>query len=234
MFEDSTFESNGKIQTRSRTWMLATCAFNGTILLAMVLIPLIYPSALPRMVRSFLMEVPAPQPPEPKPVTQVAVVSSAPLQIQGGHIFAPRQIPTTTFIPDTPEVARPMNVASTDFGDDTNANNPFGSQTRQTEVRQAVTGPVRVPSSIQEGLLIHKAVPTYPPIALAAGIQGVVVLQATIARTGTIENLRAISGPIMLQQAALNAVHDWRYRPYLLNGEPVEVETTVNVIFKLN
>jgi len=234
MFEDSTFESNGRIQTRSRAWMLATCIFNGTILLAMVLVPLIYPSALPRMVRSFLMEVPAPPQPQPKPVTQVAMASSAPSQMQGGHIFAPIQIPHTTFIPATPEVASPVNVAGTDFGDDSNANNPFGSQTRHTEVRQAVRGPVRVPSTIQEGLLVHKIIPTYPPIALAGGVQGVVVLQATISRTGTIEHLHVISGPIMLQQAAMNAVNEWRYRPYLLNGEPVEVETNVNVIFKLN
>ena len=232
MFEDSTFESNGRIRTRSRAWMVATCAFNGTILLAMVLVPLIYPAGLPRMVRSFLMEAPAPQPPQPKPVAQVAMASSAPTQMQGGHIFAPIQIPQTTFIPATPEIASPVNVASADLGDKPEDNSVFASGTRRATVRQA--GPVRVPSNIQEGLLIHKVIPTYPPIALAAGIKGVVVLQATISRTGTIENLRVISGPIMLQQSALNAVRDWRYRPYLLNGEPVEVETTVNVIFQMN
>ena len=59
------------------------------------------------------------------------------------------------------------------------------------------------------------------------------VLQATISKTGTITNLRVISGPAMLQQAALDAVKTWRYRPYLLNNEPVEVETTINVIFSL-
>ena len=75
--------------------------------------------------------------------------------------------------------------------------------------------------------------PAYPPIAKANGIQGTVVLQATISRSGTIENLRVVSGPVMLQQAAMDAVKEWRYRPYLLNGEPVEVETTVNVVFKL-
>jgi protein TonB len=234
MFEDSTFESNGRIQTRSRAWMFATCAFNGTILLAMVVVPLIYPAGLPRMVKSFLMEAPAPQPPQPKPVAQVAMASSAPTQMQGGHIFAPIQIPRTPFIPATPEIASPVNVANADLGDKPDDNNLFASGTRHDPVRQAVSGPVRVPSNIQEGLLIHKVIPTYPSIALAAGIKGVVVLQATISRTGTIENLRVISGPIMLQQAALNAVHDWRYRPYLLNGEPVEVETTVNVIFQLN
>ena len=75
--------------------------------------------------------------------------------------------------------------------------------------------------------------PAYPPIAKASGTQGTVVLQATISRSGTIENLRVVSGSVMLQQAAMDAVKEWRYRPYLLNGEPVEVETTVNVVFKL-
>ena len=64
-------------------------------------------------------------------------------------------------------------------------------------------------------------------------MQGTVVLQATISKSGTIENLRVMSGPAMLQQAALDAVRTWRYRPYLLNGEPVEVETTVNVVFTM-
>ena len=59
------------------------------------------------------------------------------------------------------------------------------------------------------------------------------MLQATISKAGTIENLRVLSGPPMLQQAAMEAVKTWRYRPYLLNGEPVEVETQVNVIFTL-
>jgi len=60
-----------------------------------------------------------------------------------------------------------------------------------------------------------------------------VVLQATISKSGGIENLRVVSGPPMLQQAALDAVRAWRYKPYLLNGDPVEVETTVNVVFNL-
>ena len=75
--------------------------------------------------------------------------------------------------------------------------------------------------------------PEYPLIAKATHTQGTVVLQATISRQGTIENLRVTSGPLMLQQAAVDAVRTWRYRPYLLNGDPVEVETTVNVIFTL-
>jgi len=82
-------------------------------------------------------------------------------------------------------------------------------------------------------MLLQKTVPVYPAIAKAARVSGVVVLQATISKTGTIENLKVISGPPMLQGAATDAVRSWRYRPYLLNGDPVEVETTVNVVFTL-
>jgi protein TonB len=82
-------------------------------------------------------------------------------------------------------------------------------------------------------MLIQKTTPVYPPIAKAARVSGTVVIQATISKQGTIENLKVISGPAMLQQSALDAVRTWRYRPYLLNNEPVEVETTINVIFTL-
>jgi protein TonB len=83
------------------------------------------------------------------------------------------------------------------------------------------------------GLLLDKTPPVYPRIAVAMRAEGMVILQASISKSGTIENLRVMSGPSVLQQAALDAVSHWRYRPYLLNGEPVEVETTVNVIFSL-
>jgi TonB family protein len=83
-------------------------------------------------------------------------------------------------------------------------------------------------------LLLSKVGAVYPPIAKAAQISGTVVLEATISTEGAIENLRVVSGPAMLQQSALNAVKQWRYRPYLLNNTPVEVETTVNVVFSLN
>jgi protein TonB len=85
-----------------------------------------------------------------------------------------------------------------------------------------------------EGMLVHKVIPTYPAIGRAVRAQGTIQLQATISRDGTIENLRVVGGPPLLQQAAVDAVKQWRYRPYLLNGEPVEVETTINVDFKLD
>lgn len=83
------------------------------------------------------------------------------------------------------------------------------------------------------GNKIAGAAPQYPAIARAAHIDGVVTLAATIAKGGTIQNLRVVSGPPLLTAAAIDAVRTWRYRPYLLNGEPVEVETTVRVVFRL-
>ena len=85
-----------------------------------------------------------------------------------------------------------------------------------------------------EGNLIHRVQPVYPLVARQAGIQGTVVLQAVISRSGAVENLEAVSGHPMLVKAAMDAVRQWRYRPYLLNDQPVEVETQVTVIFILS
>ena len=100
-------------------------------------------------------------------------------------------------------------------------------------MKAAAPKKVNISAGVAVGMLLQKTQPVYPPIAKAARVSGTVVLQATISKTGTIENLRVVSGPAMLQQAAMDAVKTWRYRPYLLNNEPVEVETTVNVIFTL-
>ena len=81
---------------------------------------------------------------------------------------------------------------------------------------------------------MHKVQPEYPPIARQARIQGVVVLQALIGNDGSIQNLHVVSGHPMLTNAALAAVKEWKYKPYFLNGEPVEVETTINVNFTLS
>ena len=92
---------------------------------------------------------------------------------------------------------------------------------------------VRISQGVTKGLLVHRVEPPYPPLAKAARIQGEVQLKAVISRTGQIEDLQLISGHPMLVPAALAAVKQWLYKPYLLNGQPVEVETTITVIFAL-
>ncbi|MGA9068637.1 MAG: energy transducer TonB [Terracidiphilus sp.] len=91
-----------------------------------------------------------------------------------------------------------------------------------------------VDSGVVAGMLLDKVDPVYPPIAMAARVSGTVVLQAAISKAGTVEGLRILSGPAMLQQAAYDAVKNWRYRPYTVQGEPVRVLTTINVNFSLS
>ncbi len=94
--------------------------------------------------------------------------------------------------------------------------------------------PIRVGGNIQTANLIKKVAPVYPSLAKAARIQGTVRFTATIGKNGAIQNLQLISGPGMLVQAATDAVKQWVYRPMLLNGEPVEVITQLEVVFSLN
>jgi protein TonB len=90
------------------------------------------------------------------------------------------------------------------------------------------------PSRLLEGSLIRRVQPLYPPLAKSARIQGPVVLAAVISKAGTIEDLQVLSGHPMLVKAALAAVSQWRYRPYVLNNEPIEVETQITVNFILS
>jgi protein TonB len=92
---------------------------------------------------------------------------------------------------------------------------------------------VNISAGVAVGLLIQKTTPLYPSIAKTARVAGTVVLQATISKTGSIQNLHVVSGPEMLRGAAMDAVRTWRYKPYKLNNEPVDVDTTVNVVFAL-
>jgi protein TonB len=85
-----------------------------------------------------------------------------------------------------------------------------------------------------QGSLVRRVDPVYPPLARSARIQGQVVLAAIISKAGTIQHLQVLSGHPMLVNAALEAVSQWRYRPYVLNGEVIEVETQITVNFKLN
>jgi len=92
-------------------------------------------------------------------------------------------------------------------------------------------GPQKVSSCVIAGSKISGANPVYPPIAKAAHVSGAVVLHAIISKQGTIQSLTVVSGPEMLRNSATEAVQNWRYRPYILNGEPTEVDTTITVNF---
>lgn len=98
----------------------------------------------------------------------------------------------------------------------------------------AVPRKINIAGGVATGMLLRKVAPDYPETAREMRLEGVVTLQAIIAKDGHIRDLHVVSGPTGLQKSALDAVQQWEYRPYLLNGEPVEVETTVNVVFSLH
>jgi len=98
-------------------------------------------------------------------------------------------------------------------------------------VRAAPKGPIKVSTGTMSGYWLAKPDPVYPPIAKAAHVQGAVILHATISKQGTIENVQVVTGPPMLVNSAVDAVKRWRSRPYILDGDPTEVETTITVNF---
>ncbi len=110
---------------------------------------------------------------------------------------------------------------------------PGGTMTVAPPSPPHAAAPTFRTSSMLQGSLIHQVQPIYPPLAKTARIQGPVVIEAVISKAGVIENLHVISGPPLLVKAALEAVSEWRYRPYILNNEPVEVETRITVNFTL-
>lgn len=235
MFEDSTFESAGSIRTRSRGWMLVTFTFNGAVLLALALFPLLNPEALPRMVNISLMTVPLMPQEQPRPPQRPVRETTRP-ETMGAYLIAPSVIPRTPYAPSVPEPPQISSLNNWEMTSRASGNGlgAFPGHGASPSVRPEPQVKARVSQGVMNGLLIGRIIPEYPPIAREMGVEGTVILQASISKTGTIENLRVVSGPELLRRAAINAVSQWRYQPYLLNGNPVEVETTVNVRFTLH
>jgi TonB family protein len=152
-------------------------------------------------------------------------------KMMGDQLNAPTQIQK-----QAAESAPPpsFDAAGSDGLGDSGANASVLNGHAQPVVKFVPPKPIAVSSGVATGLLIRSTPPVYPSIAKAARVGGTVQLHATISKSGTITDLRVVSGPAMLQQAALDAVRSWRYRPYLLNNEPIEVETSVNVVFSLD
>jgi periplasmic protein TonB len=236
MFEDSTFESTGRIRTRSGRWMAAALGLNGSILVALILLPLIYPEAIPRFGPMIPMEAPRAPAEQPKPVVKPAHAFHGTPEMNESGLVAPTAIPPRIPKFDGQEGPPPsIDIAGLETGSGvpSGVDKALHANEAKPAVRVAAKGPAVVSSGVMTGQILYKVTPVYPAIARAARVDGTVVLEAVISKAGTIENLRVVSGSPMLEQAALDAVKQWRYRPYQLNGEPVEVETTVNVVFTL-
>ncbi|HVA01790.1 MAG TPA: TonB family protein [Terriglobia bacterium] len=209
----------------------------------MVIIPLIYTEALPKaQLMTFLVAPPPPPPPPPPPAAAPPVVVH---RVSMADLMkAPTVIPKAiTKIKDQPIQASSVGVVGGVaggmpggqmggviggiIGGMTGAPPPPPPPKPQAPQR------IRVGGQVEAAKLIFGPKPEYPPLAKMARIQGTVRLEALIAKDGTIKDLKILSGHPLLVKAALSAVQQWRYQPTLLNGQPVEVETEIDVNFTL-
>jgi periplasmic protein TonB len=241
MFTDSLLETSWAQRSRRSWTTLTSFALQATMTGILLLIPLIRPIAIP-FLKPLATPVMLAAPPGPPPSVQShATERPAESNLSHGVIIMPPTIPN--HIKPIQEESGPPQVSSSGpyvFGS-TGSGSPerilhaLGNSGAAVvpPPPPAVVHPLRV-SRMSEGDLVRKVQPTYPPLARSARIQGQVVLAAIISKEGTIENLRALAGHPMLVHAALEAVSQWRYRPYILNNEPVEVETQITVNFSLS
>jgi periplasmic protein TonB len=245
MFEDSLIESGGRLSTKRGMTTVISFVLQVLLIGVLVLIPLLFTEALPKtQLMTFLVAPPPPPPPPPPPAAApVKVVKQIQTDIINGQLRTPTKIPEKVQMIKEEEAPPPVMSASGVVGG-VPGGVPGGqmggvlggiiSSTPVAVPKVATPQRVRVSQGVTQGLLIRKIQPTYPPLARQARIQGSVLLQAEISKEGAIQNLRLVSGHPMLAPAAIEAVKQWRYKPYILNGEPVEVETQITVNFTLS
>ena len=240
MFADSLLNDSWADRSRRGWTTLISFALETTAIGGLLLLPLLYTQGLPQLQLISALVAPTPPPPAP-PVARNSHTSTSNVS-SDGHVIAPRVVPTEILnveenTPPPPVDAGGLNVIG-------GTGNPMARNGVLDSIGPALNSimpPAPKPSPyrprvsrMMEGNLIYRVQPQYPALARQARVQGVVVLRAVISRDGRIENLQVISGHPLLVKSAEDAVQQWRYRPYYLNNEPVEVETQVTVNFTLS
>jgi len=244
MFEDSLLDLRLRGKRKAGATVLSF-AIQIFLLCILVLVPLIYTDALPAQQFMTMLVAPPPPPPPPPPAAAAPVKVVKPqTEVVNGALRTPTKIPEKVQMlkeDDAPMMAGgggvvggvPGGVPGGSLGGVLGG--IIGSASSSVpKIAQPTVQRIKVSQGVQEGLLTNKVQPSYPPLARQARIQGEVVLQAVISKSGTIENLKLISGHPMLAPAAIDAVKQWKYKPYYLNGEPVEVDTMITVKFNLS
>ena len=243
MFEDALFATNRR-RTPQQRWAAAmSFAVQAGLVTVLVALPLFFTEALPLNYVRSIVELPSPPPgPPPTPPENMAIPHRQQLTtlFEDGRVtFHPPATGPIQRFDDTgatpqPNVGGPYVPGSTGPGG--SGNDPISQMLAHMPHTVAPPPPPSKPvilSHVDEGLLIHKVMPVYPQIAMITRQQGTVVLHAIIGRDGSIQQLQVVSGPPLLMKAAMDAVAQWRYKPYQLNGQPVEVDTQITVNFKL-
>jgi periplasmic protein TonB len=242
MFEDSLFESGGVLKTKRPAATAVSLALQSALVAGLAALPLLYTEALPKVSLTSLV---APGPPAGPPAParpEVARRAARPRasDMVGQKLRAPQAIPqriahieeSEAPVPEIPP-SGPGVPGGTGPAEGNALNAIVNLTPPAVAPKPSVSSPLRVSQGVAQGFLVHQVKPVYPPLARQARIQGTVLLQAIIGKDGSIDRLRLVSGHPMLAPAAIEAVRQWRYRPYMLNGAPVEVETEITVNFVL-
>ena len=244
MFEQTFVNSQARTQ---KPWTVgASLAIQSLVVVAALLVPVLHIARLespPRDLPLFVMLKPVTeQPPAPH---NVSAMKAAP-RVFRNPLAAPVRVPDRiVMMTDAPEpptlewAGNPGALSNPAFvpGLGLNALSqppPPKSPAAKIEKPAAPRAPVRVSSGVQQANLIYAPKPVYPQLAKSARVQGTIKLQAIIAVDGSIKNLRVMTGPPLLVNAAIDAVRRWQYKPTMLNGSPVEVITEIDVNFSLN
>jgi protein TonB len=241
LFADSVLEKNAGEDTRKAFTTIFSFFLQCIVLGVLVLVPLLFTEALPKaQLLTFLLAPPPPPPPPPPAAPAVKVVRETDV-MNNGALRTPTRIPRKVEMIKEEE-APPPAVGGVVGGvpggiPGGQLNGVIGGIVSQESVRSVpkLEPPrrIRVSQGVTQGMRIHYVEPTYPKIALSIRVAGAVQLKAIIGKDGDIRELEAISGHPMLIPAAIDAVKQWHYRPYLLNGEAVEVETNITVTFQI-
>ena len=235
MFHQLVISDTRRTKTH-KPWTVAISAGAQAAAVAiLILAPLLYTEALPNaMLRMMIVAPPPPSQtlaaPQNRNRARVRVIPIS-------HIVAPTHVPTH-IVPGT-------DIPPAIYVNDQEAANADGEKLLTTIVGappQRPTSPpdaemkqrIRVGGNVEAAAIVQRVMPEYPAIAKVAHISGTVILHAVIARDGTVRELNYVSGPSLLIKAVMDAVREWRYRPTLLNQVPVEVDTTIEVVFNLS
>ena len=242
MFDEMVVSSPNPKKTNKPWTVLVSMLFQMLFLAVLILIPLIYTEALPRTLMATMLTAPPPPPPPPPPPAATPVVHVKPQVhlMDAGKLVQPKVIPKDIKIikEDAPDMSAgmtggvPGGVAGGSMGGVIGG--VIGGMGGAPPPPRPVQQRIRQGGAVQAALLVNKVQPVYPPLARQTRISGTVRLHAIISKSGQVEQLEVISGHPLLVRAAMDAVQQWRYKPTLLNGEPVEVDTTIDVIFSLN
>ncbi len=241
MFADSLLDSRWADRSRRGWTTLASFAAQAVVAGVLFLLPLFYTQVLPQFQLISRLVAPSASPSPPAPETTRNARANTSNLSPDGRVIAPPSVPRgiapidESSVPPEVDVSGLGVIGSTGTSPGRNGVLDSIGSGFNTVVPPPPTPSARPPrvSRVMEGNLIYRVQPQYPPLARQARIQGIVVLRAMISREGKIENLQVITGHPLLVKSAMDAVLQWRYRPYYLNNEPVEVETQVTVNFTL-